>query len=453
MKTTILVVLTCILLPWHTVFGQTKYPYPIVGDTLPDHTFYDLINYREKTASISDFKGKWLVIDFWAYSCSGCLKSFPKMNRLHNIFKDKIQFIMVGITKTRNMRRTVEVEEAITKNTYSRLDKAYKLDIPVAFDSVLDLKHSVGALPQILIIDPKGVLRVKAVSVDSVSLADLLEGKQPQFERSYSYSEPKESDVYNFDLPFLTNGTNANGGPDTSFLFRSLLSHASPNTSFRLVNLLRRNFDGTPNTVVKNGRLEAFNSNLGELYRLAYFGMNYWESQDSAYGKLSENLSWETKDSLIYNTKNAPRFTYSLIVPKSKSSKASLMSAMQKDLQQYFGYNAKIERRSMPVYTIRIIDTTKFEKMLSKGIGKQTEITKRARLISSNEPFKMFVTRLAGWIKVEYPLIDKTGVDRIVNIEFDANKFDRADIEKKLMENGLELILATTQMDVIVVTD
>ena len=37
-----------------------------VGDTMPDYTLKNLLNYPTKTAKISDFDVKLLILDFWS---------------------------------------------------------------------------------------------------------------------------------------------------------------------------------------------------------------------------------------------------------------------------------------------------------------------------------------------------------------------------------------------------
>ncbi|MGB8190551.1 MAG: redoxin domain-containing protein, partial [Chitinophagaceae bacterium] len=51
-----------------------------VGDTLPDLEVKDVINYSKSSIKISEFKDKYLILNFWATWCSPCIVSFPKLD-------------------------------------------------------------------------------------------------------------------------------------------------------------------------------------------------------------------------------------------------------------------------------------------------------------------------------------------------------------------------------------
>jgi hypothetical protein len=39
--------------------------YPEVGKPCPDFTLNNVAYYSKKKVSLNDFKGKWLILDFW----------------------------------------------------------------------------------------------------------------------------------------------------------------------------------------------------------------------------------------------------------------------------------------------------------------------------------------------------------------------------------------------------
>jgi len=68
-----------------------------IGDTVPMESivFNTVRNYPGGKAKLSDFKGKYIILDFWNRSCSVCIGSIPKMEQLQEQFKENLQVLMV----------------------------------------------------------------------------------------------------------------------------------------------------------------------------------------------------------------------------------------------------------------------------------------------------------------------------------------------------------------------
>ncbi|MNK97146.1 Thiol-disulfide oxidoreductase ResA [compost metagenome] len=68
-----------------------------IGDTVPMESivFNNVRNYPGGKAKLSDFKGKYIIIDFWTKGCTACIAAFPHMEELQNQFKEDIQVLLV----------------------------------------------------------------------------------------------------------------------------------------------------------------------------------------------------------------------------------------------------------------------------------------------------------------------------------------------------------------------
>lgn len=427
-------------------------PYPKVGDTLTDHVFTDLVNYPSKSVALNDFRGKWLILDFWGFSCSGCIASWPKMDKLHKQFKDQVHFLLVGATKART-NTSVEKIMKISKELFHRKKEKLNLTIPTAFDSVLYLKHDVGALPQIFIIDPSGVIRAKTEEVNEEQIRQVLKGNIPHFVRSYSYSEVPARTKYNEELPLLTSGHQRNGGIDTTFLFRSILKSYTDTIIMRGVpNLFKKG-----NKMVETGKLEAFGARLYSLYKVAFFGIDSWDDHDPEYFRYSPDFKFNTKDSALFARNSTYSYAYSLTVPKSKSTPEYLMKVMRNDLENYFGYKARVVKQQMPVYYLEVANLSKLlqfkaninskKMILSNGLGDLDNCKAR------NFPIYDFVMVIMKDIKMKIQILNRTNLVLNVDMDFKADMTNVEDIKAKLTNYGLKIVEGWKEMEVIEIND
>jgi len=50
----------------------------------------------DNTFKLSDFKGKYVVLDFWGTWCSACVKGLPKMRTYYNKYSTKVEFVGIA---------------------------------------------------------------------------------------------------------------------------------------------------------------------------------------------------------------------------------------------------------------------------------------------------------------------------------------------------------------------
>src|SRR6267142_3982702 len=82
-------------------FGQSAVARPEIGKPMREFVFNNVRNYPKRSASLADFKGKWLFLDMWAASCKACILSFPKLQKLQDEFPKETRFLLVGSNDTR----------------------------------------------------------------------------------------------------------------------------------------------------------------------------------------------------------------------------------------------------------------------------------------------------------------------------------------------------------------
>jgi peroxiredoxin len=108
----------------------------------PDFTLPDL---AEKKVSLKDFRGKLVMLNFWATWCVPCREEMPTMERLYQEFKNK-GFVIVA----------VNVKDK--KTDALAFIKELKLTYPVVFDpeGEVGLLYGAWGLPATYLIGPKG---------------------------------------------------------------------------------------------------------------------------------------------------------------------------------------------------------------------------------------------------------------------------------------------------------
>lgn len=428
---------------------------PSVGESVRDYEFTFVDNYPTSSFKVSDFRGKWVILDFWSYGCAGCIASFPKMNDIHKRFKDKVQLVMVGLDSPKFRSKTLKL--------FKDRKKQYDLEFTMALDSNASKFFNIQSVPYILVIDPEGVIRAKTVSISEKDVEEFLKGDLPQLRPAYSGTEKEEiGDRYISELPLLTNGLNANGGKaDSSFLFRSLLTTYSKGMSSVITTLFSER-----SPAVAKGKVELSGVSLAYLYRTAYFGSGGWSMGFPQYGKYSWPIELHLRDSssFIYDRATLKgHYTYSLIVPKNRSNLAYLKKLMQADLERYFNYDVSVEKRLKSAFQLRIKDPVKVAKIRSNEsrFNRDHDNDKYSywnfRDAQMRDIMLVFTLSLPHVSGEEgngtEVIIDKTGIDYPVNMNIKADFLDWKSVDKSLAKYGLTIEPIQLELETLVIRD
>lgn len=115
------------------------------GSPAPDFTLTDITG---KKISLSELKGKVVLLNFWATWCGPCKAEMPALNRLYLELKDK-GFVILAVS--------LDTAEKPVKSFIAEK----KLAFPVLMDSDKELSfdlYAVMGLPTTFIIDKKGII-------------------------------------------------------------------------------------------------------------------------------------------------------------------------------------------------------------------------------------------------------------------------------------------------------
>ena len=108
---------------------------------------------NNKTVKLSDFRGKYVLVDFWASWCAPCRQENPNVVKQYQAFKDK-GFTVLGVSLDNNPGSWIHAIEA------DHLDWTQVSDLQ-AWNSQLITDYSIKAIPTSYLLDPDGKIAAK----------------------------------------------------------------------------------------------------------------------------------------------------------------------------------------------------------------------------------------------------------------------------------------------------
>ncbi|MCP2028722.1 thiol-disulfide isomerase/thioredoxin [Flavobacterium sp. HSC-32F16] len=114
-------------------------------------TDFALKNMEGKEVKLSDYRGKVVVLDFWATWCGPCKASFPKMQELVAQYKDKdVAFLFINTWENKK-------EDEVLKNVTNYITEK-KYNFNVVFDSKSEVvaNYRINGIPTSILIGKDG---------------------------------------------------------------------------------------------------------------------------------------------------------------------------------------------------------------------------------------------------------------------------------------------------------
>lgn len=128
-------------------FEQLGVARPRTSKPAPDFVLKDI---NGQTISLAQYKGKPILLNFWATWCGPCREELPSMQRLHEASKNNGGFHIIAISIDRSNIKKV--------NKYA---ENLNLTFPILIDSDRETRYAyyIRGLPTSYLIDSEGKLR------------------------------------------------------------------------------------------------------------------------------------------------------------------------------------------------------------------------------------------------------------------------------------------------------
>lgn len=121
-----------------------------VGQIAPE---FELNDTEDKLVKLSDFKGKYVLLDFWASWCAPCREENPNIVRQYETFKDK-GFTVLGVSLDEDKSDWLKAikDDRLNWSHVSELKR---------WDGKVTMQYKVEGIPASFLLDPKGKIVAK----------------------------------------------------------------------------------------------------------------------------------------------------------------------------------------------------------------------------------------------------------------------------------------------------
>jgi peroxiredoxin len=123
-----------------------------IGRIAPEFTQNDTL---DMPVSLSSFRGKYLLIDFWASWCGPCRQENPNVVKVFNQFKDR-GFHVLGVS----LDRPGQKDKWMKAIHDDQLTWTHVSDLKF-WDNAVSKQYGIRAIPQNLLLDPAGKIIAK----------------------------------------------------------------------------------------------------------------------------------------------------------------------------------------------------------------------------------------------------------------------------------------------------
>jgi thiol-disulfide isomerase/thioredoxin len=433
-----------------------------IGQPVPDIPLGNVYNYNGNEKSLGDFKGKFLILDFWATWCSPCIGAFPKMEYLRQKYGKDLAIVPVTVD-----------EMAKVQNLFNNLKKDKGLDLfSIVGDIEIKKRFNFRFLPHYVWIDRESTYIGDSDHVSEGRIDSLVSGANVTFVKAVpvvKYFDPVNS-FFNLNVPITQDG-------------KAMQEEINMERLVVGGNLTRYLPDLNAPWMQENGRVLAVNVGIGKLYA-PLIGRILTEGKlfSNFYQFMPDNrIIWEIKDKKLLDysdkTVNAMMardepgwrqflrehmFSYEFktadTVDRVKVCKLAVNDLNQK-FKSLYNLSAYTEKRKVKCLVLK--RTSGIDKVASH---QNTASLNDERINKSfynyqakGRTFNSFMLQLVALELqfIETPILDETGFapGKLIDITLEAKMSDWKSVNAALAKYDLTFKEAEREIDMVIITD
>lgn len=407
-----------------------NYQVPVkIGDKIPNVVLKNFKNKQGKDISIDSYKGKFLIIDFFATWCGTCVGSLVHLNELKSQYDDKVEILVV----TRETKAVYDKAAAKFPNIKSN-------SLPVVFeDSLLNSLFPHRIIPHEIWVDDEGI--VIAITNSNFVTANNVQ----KFLNKQKLDLPIKEDLQPYDKKLDLVENIAKTGVNVRKFVTTISDNIPGFESF-----LGQSIDSTTLTRY------LINSTIFGFYSIL-IDPQYWGGKVLLDVKDKSRFVPVESDSLDWNTRNS--YCYEIKVPKDYSEER-IAKIMKNSIDNYFSLTTSIEEREVNCWGIIVenIDT-----LLKYSAATTVSGKKPQTVVYENISLAALAVELSEATSLQYkaPIyFDSSNYNGTINFEMSSllltsreGASDVKIIQKLLQSKGLNLIPIKRKMKVFVIKD
>ncbi|BAU51900.1 Thiol-disulfide oxidoreductase ResA [Mucilaginibacter gotjawali] len=394
-----------------------------IGDHVPDITIQNMLFNSSRSVKISDYKGKILVLDFWATWCSSCISHFPEMYALQKKIPDQLQILLVNCKSTRDSETNIKA--------FFEKRKAYYHFPTVVMDTALEAMFPHHSIPHYVWI--KDNVLIAVTYADELNEANVIK----------ALSEPKvhlpEKTFIPYDLsrPYF-NSSDSSGSAD--YLYRSYLGiykdglHAISGFSFVNDTLINR--------------IDVMNASRIQLIKFAFPAFAEFKSDRIILNVARKTDFSADSSSTAWRSRNC--FCYESSFPPCERSLA--LSIMQGDIRKYLRVKIDTVEAEQGCHILSVADRNRLVH-IPPNTHPETNINEHtgAAVYFINSSLHAFMLKMEDIYRVLF--IDETaGIER-VSLNLPPDLLDEKSLSESLYKQGFKLTKGKRKIKLLVISD